>query len=111
MKVWRFRSMLMACTGMAALCVAMPAMAQNQQRLQEQSSDEAETGQQPAGAANYLSPIVVEGGGAGVDPYGTPGPVSTITPDEIEQFGEFGLRFESAYHTHIRLAGRDFQPV
>lgn len=87
MKVWRTHSWLMACTAMIALNQTLPGMAQEQ--LQGQSAEqlpEAEMVQLPAAGVNYLSPIVVQGA-TGVDPYATPGPVSAISSEEIEQFG------------------------
>ena len=79
MTVSHSRSMLLACTGMLALVQVLPAQAQT-------SENGEEAAQQQLSGANYLSPIVVEGA-AGLDPYGTPGPVSTVSSDEIEQFG------------------------
>ncbi|WP_428425617.1 TonB-dependent receptor domain-containing protein [Pararhizobium sp.] len=41
----------------------------------------------PAGEATYLKTITVKGGKTGRDPYSTPAATSTITADEVEQFG------------------------
>lgn len=86
MKGWHSRSMLMACTTAIALVHASPIWAQAQARPQDETVEDAEAAAPRSSDVNYLSPIVVEGG-SGVDAYGTPGPVSTISSDEIEQFG------------------------
>jgi len=86
MKVWHSRSMLLTCTAALALVQALPVQAQTSAQVEAQSAEDSEEAQPQSSGANYLSPIVVQGA-TGTDPYVTPGPVSTITPDEIEQFG------------------------
>jgi hemoglobin/transferrin/lactoferrin receptor protein len=78
------RSMLLACTAMS-LVFSSAALAQQAQPAEDESAAADEDSANRRGVT-YLSPITVGGEAAG-DVYTTTAPVSHITADEIEQFG------------------------
>lgn len=79
------RPVLLTCT---AISFALSSAAFAQQQAEPDKEKPTTTSEEPAKkkSATYLSPIILYGDGAG-DPYRTTAPVSHVTADEIEQFG------------------------
>ncbi|KQV29830.1 hemin receptor [Rhizobium sp. Root73] len=76
---------LLACAAFLTLSPAGHVLAQTPEELAALKKKAEETA--PAGEATYLKTITATGGKTGRDPYSTPAATSTITADEVEQFG------------------------
>jgi hemoglobin/transferrin/lactoferrin receptor protein len=76
---------LLACAAFLTLSPAGHVFAQTPEELAVLKKKAEETA--PAGEATYLKTITATGTKTGRDPYSTPAATSTITADEVEQFG------------------------